>query len=129
MDIIRLAHGGGGMERDNLIKKIFIKDFFNDILYEMEDAAALSIERRDGDRIAFTTDSFTIKPVFFPGGDIGRLAICGTVNDLLMRGAKPLYLSVSFIIEEGYRIEDLKKITESMAKACREAQVKIVAGG
>lgn len=128
MDIIRLAHGGGGKESEELIKNIFMKNLQNDILEQMEDAAAISIENQGQGKIAFTTDSFIVKPYYFPGGDIGRLAVCGTVNDLLMRGAKPLYLSASFIIEEGFCYNDLEKITKSMAEACREAKVNIVAG-
>lgn len=91
----------------------------------MEDSAVLDI---DFNKLAFTTDSYTVKPLFFPGGDIGRLAVCGTINDLLTRGAVPLFLSASFIIEEGFRLYDLKRIASSMARTCREAGVKIVAG-
>ena len=128
LSIIKLTHGGGGRESDILIKDVFIKNFFNDILNEMEDAAVLDLEIHNRGKLAFTTDSFIVKPIFFPGGDIGRLAVCGTVNDLLMRGATPLYLSVSFIIEEGFDYNELEKISASMAEACREAKVKIVAG-
>ena len=125
MDIVLSAHGGGGKLTEELIRQVFLNKFDEDALNEMEDCAILDIDLK---KIAFTTDSYTVKPLFFPGGDIGRLAVSGTVNDLLMRGAEPLYLSASFIIEEGFKIEDLKKIAGSMAKACREAGVKIVAG-
>lgn len=125
MDVVLAAHGGGGKLTEGLIKEVFLNKFKSSFLNEMEDSAVLEI---DFERIAFTTDSYTVKPLFFPGGDIGRLAVCGTVNDLLMRGAKPLFLSASFIIEEGFRIHDLNKIASSMAKTCREAGVEIVAG-
>ncbi len=122
---VQLVHGGGGLAMDEFIKKIFYKFFGNEILNESEDAALLKLNQRD---LAFTTDGFTIDPILFPGGDIGRLAVCGTVNDLLMRGAKPLYLSCSFIIEEGFDIDLLVEIVKSMGKTCKEANVKIVAG-
>jgi len=128
LGIIKLSHGGGGKEGDELIKNIFIKNFFNDILSKMEDAAAIDLRMLNQGKLAFTTDSFIVKPIFFPGGDIGKLAVCGTVNDLLMRGAKPLFLSASFIIEEGFDSNDLERISASMAESCREARVKIVAG-
>lgn len=125
MDLVLSAHGGGGKLTEALIKEVFLNEFNNDTLNEMEDCAILDINFK---KFAFTTDSYTIKPLFFPGGDIGKLAVCGTVNDLLMRGAKPLFLSASFIIEEGFRIDDLKEIARSMATTCREAGVEIVAG-
>jgi len=125
MDIVLSAHGGGGKLTEELIRQVFLNKFDEDALNEMEDCAFLDIDLK---KIAFTTDSYTVKPLFFPGGDIGRLAVSGTVNDLLMRGAKPLFLSASFIIEEGFRIDDLLKIAGSMANACREAGVKIVTG-
>ncbi|MGB4470213.1 MAG: hydrogenase expression/formation protein HypE [Tepidanaerobacteraceae bacterium] len=125
MDIVLSAHGGGGKLTEELIQEVFLNEFDSDILNEMEDSAVLDI---DFNKLAFTTDSYTVKPLFFPGGDIGRLAVCGTINDLLMRGAVPLYLSASFIIEEGFRLYDLKRIASSMARTCREAGVKIVAG-
>ncbi|HHW04187.1 MAG TPA: hydrogenase expression/formation protein HypE [Thermoanaerobacterales bacterium] len=135
MDRIMLAHGGGGKAMEDLIKNIFLKSMGNEILNGMEDAAALNIEDvvpslpDSGDcRLAFTTDSFIVKPAFFPGGDIGRLSVCGTVNDLLCRGALPLYMSASFIIEEGFEIKKLEKIAGSMAKTSREAGIKLVAG-
>lgn len=125
MDIVLSAHGGGGKLTEELIQEVFLNEFDSDILNEMEDSAVLDI---DFNKLAFTTDSYTVKPLFFPGGDIGRLAVCGTINDLLTRGAVPLFLSASFIIEEGFRLYDLKRIASSMARTCREAGVKIVAG-
>lgn len=125
MTRIRLSHGGGGEASEELIKDIFIRNFNNDILIDMEDAAVLPIGKST---IAFTTDGFTVNPLFFPGGDIGRLAVCGTVNDLLMRGARPLFISASFIIEESFEIEKLEIVAKSMVIACEEAKVKIVTG-
>lgn len=122
---ILLAHGGGGNRMHRLIEEVFVRNFSNPLLDSLEDASIFSV---DGDRLAFTTDSYTVKPLFFPGGDIGKLAICGTVNDLSMRGAKPLYLSSSFIIEEGLKIETLTEIVESMARTAEEAGVKIITG-
>lgn len=122
MDKVLLSHGGGGTMMQNLIDEVFARNFDNEYLRAMEDAALLP------GNITFTTDSFTVKPVFFPGGDIGRLAVCGTVNDASMRGAKPLFLTSAFIIEEGYPMEDLKRIVKSMAEAAEEAGVRIVAG-
>ncbi|EGD53029.1 hydrogenase expression/formation protein HypE [Thermoanaerobacter ethanolicus JW 200] len=122
MDKVLLSHGGGGTMMENLIEEVFSKAFDNEYIKGMEDAALLF------GNITLTTDSFTVKPIFFPGGDIGRLAVCGTVNDASMRGAKPLYLTSAFIIEEGYPIENLKRIVKSMAETAEEAGVKIVAG-
>ena len=108
---ITLAHGNGGEENNELISKVFYKHFANDILQKSEDAAVIE----DG-KMAFTTDSFTVSPLFFPGGDIGKLAVCGTCNDLAMMGAKPKYMTCSVIIEEGFATEDLEKIVLSMKK-------------
>ena len=124
MDKIRMEHGSGGRATGELIKTIFEKAFSNEVLSQMEDAAVV-----DGaGKIAITTDSFVVTPLEYPGGDIGRLCICGTVNDLLMRGAKPQYISCGFILEEGADIQQLKRIVESMAQTAQEAGVKIVAG-
>ena len=124
MDKIRMEHGSGGRATGELIKTIFEKAFSNEVLSQMEDAAVV-----DGaGKIAITTDSFVVTPLEFPGGDIGRLCICGTANDLLMRGAKPQYISCGFILEEGADIQQLKRIVESMAQTAQEAGVKIVAG-
>lgn len=124
-DIITLAHGSGGKLTHNLIHDIFVKHLSNDILSQGNDAARLELP---SGRLAFTTDSFVITPVFFRGGDIGKLSVCGTVNDLAASGAKPLYLSCGFIIEEGLPISELEKIVASMGETARECGVKIVTG-
>ncbi|NPA13963.1 MAG: hydrogenase expression/formation protein HypE [Aquificae bacterium] len=124
MEKILLSHGGGGEETWKLIKELFFKYFSNPILESMEDAATLSVEGK----IAFTTDGFTVSPIFFPGGDIGKLAVAGTVNDLAAVAAEPKYLSVSFIIEEGLPFKDLERVVQSMAKTASEVGVQIVTG-
>ncbi|WP_457635659.1 hydrogenase expression/formation protein HypE [Persephonella sp.] len=124
MKQILLSHGGGGEETQKLIKELFFKYFSNPILEKMEDAAVLSINSR----LAFTTDSFTVSPIFFKGGDIGKLSIAGTVNDLAVMGAKPLYMSCSFIIEEGFLFDDLERIVKSMSEEMKKTGVKIVTG-
>jgi hydrogenase expression/formation protein HypE len=122
-DKILLAHGSGGKLMHDLIQS-FLPDLSNPLLDKMEDSAIFDVSGR----LAFTTDSFVVNPLFFPGGDIGRLAVCGTVNDLAMSGAKPLYLSLAFIIEEGLPVAVLKKIIMSIKKTAAEAGVKIVTG-
>ncbi|MBZ9623054.1 hydrogenase expression/formation protein HypE [Clostridium sp. FP2] len=122
---ITLSHGSGGLESNKLINEVFFKYFGNDILNQMNDAAQVDI---DFARLAFTTDSFVVNPIFFNGGNIGKLAVCGTVNDLAVSGAKPLYITTAFIIEEGFSIEKLEEIVKSMAEEANEAGVKIVAG-
>jgi hydrogenase expression/formation protein HypE len=122
-DKILLAHGSGGKLMHELIES-FLPELANPILNRLDDSAVFEASGR----LAFTTDSYTVNPIFFPGGDIGRLAVCGTVNDLAMSGAKPLYLSLAFIIEEGLRVTELKKIIISIKKAAEEAGVKIVTG-
>ncbi|MBN2964152.1 hydrogenase expression/formation protein HypE [Sulfurospirillum sp. T05] len=124
MKRIQLAQGGGGEETTGLIKGLFFKHFSNEILEKMEDAATLHVKGP----IAFTTDSFTVSPLFFEGGNIGKLAIAGTVNDLVMAGAKPLYLTCSFMIEEGFLLEELESIVLSMKEEMAKSGVKIVAG-
>ncbi|MCX5859342.1 MAG: hydrogenase expression/formation protein HypE [Proteobacteria bacterium] len=124
--IITLAHGAGGKLSHELVRRLFLPYFDNDLLRQMDDSAVFSSEKAG--RLAFTTDSHVVKPLFFPGGDIGRLAVCGTVNDLAMAGARPLCLSAAFIIEEGFPEETLEKILTSMQEAAREARVKIVTG-
>lgn len=119
-----LDAGSGGRASMRLIHDIFVKHFDNDILRKMDDAALLDISGP----IAMSTDSYTVSPLFFPGGDIGTLAIHGTVNDVAMLGARPKYLSCAFILEEGLELEVLEKIVISMANALREAGVKIVTG-
>lgn len=124
-DKVLLAHGGGGTLTHQLINKIFLSQFNNPILSELHDGAKFEIQNS---RFAFTTDSYVVQPIFFPGGNIGELAINGTVNDLSVCGAKPLFLSVAFIIEEGFEIEELWKIVLSMKEAASRANVQIVTG-
>ena len=122
---ILLGHGSGGQMMHELIENLFLKHFGNRILNAQTDAAILPV---DSAEMAFTTDSFVIDPLFFPGGDIGKLAVCGTVNDLAVSGAEPLYLSVSFIIEEGFPMKDLEVIVASLAAEAKKAGVLIVTG-
>ncbi len=124
-DRIMLAHGSGGTMMKELIEEIFVAEFGDEVLLRMDDAAALDFP---GARLAFSTDTYTVSPLFFPGGDIGRLAVCGTVNDVATSGARPLYLSVGFVLEEGMPVEDLKRILVSMRDAAAEAGVRIVTG-
>lgn len=127
---ITLAHGSGGKAMRNLIDSVFVASFDNDMLAPLEDQARIILAElaETGDRLAFTTDSYVIDPLFFPGGDIGCLAVHGTVNDLAVSGATPLYLSCSVIIEEGLPIEVLREVANSMGQAARVAGVKIVTG-
>jgi hydrogenase expression/formation protein HypE len=122
---IVLGHGSGGKLTADLIDHIFLPAFQNPVLNKLDDQAVVTV---GGARLAFTTDSFVVTPIFFPGGDIGRLAIHGTVNDLAMSGARPLYLSAAFILEEGLRVEDLRRVVESMRTAASEAGVELVTG-
>ncbi len=122
---ILLAHGGGGRLTQRLIEKIFLEAFRNPALEALHDGALLSL---DAGRFAFSTDSFVVRPLFFPGGDIGSLAVHGTVNDLAMCGARPLALSAGFILEEGLPVEDLWRVVVSMKGASEEAGVPIVTG-
>jgi hydrogenase expression/formation protein HypE len=122
---ILLAHGGGGTLSHHLIQKMFFPQFDNELLRTEHDGAVWEI---DGVKLAFSTDSYVVKPIFFPGGDIGELAVYGTVNDLAVCGAQALYLSTGFIIEEGCLMEDLWRIVQSMKKAADKAGVKIVTG-
>lgn len=124
-DLILLGHGSGGALTNELIRDVFQGAFGNPILDELLDAAVLEV---GGGRIAFTTDSFVVDPIFFPGGDIGKIAVCGTVNDLAVSGARPLYLSAGFIIEEGLPVSDLRRIAASMRDAAQAAGVQIVTG-
>ena len=127
---VTLAHGGGGKAMKDLIDDVFVSAFDNDILTTRDDQARVALAglAAHGDRLAFTTDSFVVDPLFFPGGDIGTLAVCGTINDLAVGGAVPLYLSCAAIIEEGLPIEMLRRVAGSMAAAARAAGVKIVTG-
>ena len=111
---ITLAHGAGGKATHTLIDALFLESFRNPVLEAMEDQATLTVA---GARLAFTTDSFVVHPLFFPGGNIGDLAVNGTVNDLAVGGARPLYLSAGFILEEGFPVADLQRIADSMAVA------------
>ena len=128
--VITLAHGGGGKAMRDLIDDVFIEAFGNPALNTLEDQARFGLDdlAEHGDRLAMTTDSYVITPVFFPGGDIGKISICGTVNDLAVGGAKPLYLTCGMIIEEGMEVETLREICASMAKTAAEAGVQIVTG-
>ena len=122
---IVLGHGSGGKLTAELIDKVFRPAFTNPILDKLDDQAVVEV---NGTRLAFTTDSFVVTPIFFPGGDIGRLAINGTVNDLAMSGARPLYLAAAFILEEGLAADDLRRVVESMRDAATEAGVLLVTG-
>ena len=121
---IQMDHGAGGRASHDLVAKTFMPALANPILKELNDSALLNFQDV---RLAMSTDSYVVDPIFFPGGDIGSLAVHGTVNDLAMRGAQPCYLSVGFILEEGLEITDLKKLLTSMAEAAREAGVQVVA--
>ncbi|MCX7834102.1 MAG: hydrogenase expression/formation protein HypE, partial [Ignavibacteria bacterium] len=126
-DKILLAHGGGGTLMHNLIDTLFKKHFNNDILKQGNDSAIIDFKKEKA-KYAFTTDSYVVQPIFFPGGDIGSLAIYGTVNDLSVSGAKPEFVSVGFIIEEGFLLSDLERIVISMKRAADYTGVKIVTG-
>jgi hydrogenase expression/formation protein HypE len=122
---ITLAHGAGGKATHTLIEALFLDAFRNPLLEPLEDQAVFTI---GGARLAFTTDTYVVSPLFFPGGDIGDLAVNGTVNDLAVSGARPLYLSAGFVLEEGFPVADLRRITASMAAAAQRADVQIVTG-
>jgi hydrogenase expression/formation protein HypE len=145
-DHVLLGHGSGGKLTADLIQRVFLPELGNSILDALEDQATVPFGATQGGptlggaansaatnghaapRLAFTTDSFVVRPLFFPGGDIGRLAVHGTVNDLAVGGAIPLYLSAAFILEEGLPMNDLRRIVTSLAEACREANVQLVTG-
>jgi hydrogenase expression/formation protein HypE len=122
---ILLAHGAGGKLSHDIVTELFLPFLENEYLSALDDSAVIPIGRS---RLAFTTDSYVVKPLFFPGGDIGRLSICGTVNDLAMVGARPLGISASFILEEGFLVETLKNVLSSIKNAAMEAEVMVVAG-
>ncbi|MEE4165754.1 MAG: hydrogenase expression/formation protein HypE, partial [Desulfocapsaceae bacterium] len=122
---ILLDHGSGGIASQDLISRLFLKHLDNPVLRTLEDSAILD---RQAGRLAFSTDSYVVDPIFFPGGDIGKLAVHGTINDLAMRGARPLCLSLGIILEEGMDIDDLEKIVISIGEATRESEVPIVTG-
>src|SRR5215813_15227548 len=122
---IVLAHGSGGKLSHQLIEKMVLPQFRNELLEPLHDGAIFSL---NGERVAFSTDSFVVSPIFFPGGDIGKLAVYGTVNDLAMCGARPVYLSAGFILEEGLPMEDFWHVVQSMHAAADDAGVKLVTG-
>ncbi len=124
-DRILLAHGSGGTMMRDLIQDVFVAEFGDDVLRRLDDAAALDVPPG---RLALSTDTYVVSPIFFAGGDIGRLAICGTVNDVSTSGATPLYVSVGFVLEEGLQVKDLRRILESMRDSAAEAGVRIVTG-
>jgi hydrogenase expression/formation protein HypE len=130
-DHVLLGHGSGGLLTAELIQRLFVPGFANEVLAALEDQATVSLDHGNGTpapRIAFTTDAFVVRPLFFPGGDIGRLAVHGTVNDLAVGGARPLFLAAAFILEEGLPLVDLQRIVASMRQACSEAGVALVTG-
>ncbi len=122
---VQLAHGGGGRLMQEMIRDVFVRAFDNSMLAPLHDGATWPVEKGT---LAFTTDSYVVHPLFFPGGDIGSLAVHGTINDLAMCGAKPLYLSAGFILEEGLSVDVLRQVVNSMAQAARAAGVSIVTG-
>ena len=123
--MVQLAHGGGGRLMQDLIREVFLRSFDNALLRQLHDGATFPIEKGT---LAFTTDSYVVSPLIFPGGNIGSLAVHGTINDLAMCGALPLHLSAGFILEEGLSMETLRNVVESMAKAAEMADVRIVTG-
>ena len=127
---VTLAHGGGGKAMRNLIEDVFVGAFDNPLLGPLEDQAVLPLAALAalGDRLAFTTDSYVVSPLFFNGGDIGTLAVAGTVNDLAVSGARPLFLSCAVVIEEGFPVEGLRRVVASMKSVAAEARVQIVTG-
>ena len=127
---VTLAHGGGGKAMKDLIDDVFVRAFDNPALAALEDQARFDLAdlARHGERLAFTTDSFVVDPLIFPGGDIGKLAVCGTINDLAVGGAKPLYLSCAAVVEEGVAVDLMRQIASSMARTAAEAGVEIVTG-
>jgi hydrogenase expression/formation protein HypE len=132
---VLLGHGSGGRLTADLIRQLFLPAFGNEVLAALEDQATVPLPPANmtngesaGPRLAFTTDSFVVRPIFFPGGDIGLLAVNGTVNDLAVGGAQPLFLAAAFILEEGLALADLRRVVASMSQACREAGVTLVTG-
>lgn len=130
MNTVEMAHGSGGQAMQQLINRLFMEAFNNPWLAEQEDQARIDLATltSQGDRLAFSTDSYVIDPLFFPGGDIGKLAVCGTANDVAVSGAIPRYLSCGFILEEGLPMETLTAVVNSMAHTAREAGIAIVTG-
>ena len=124
-DTVVLGHGSGGKLSAELVRSIFLPAFQNPALAKLNDQAVLNV---NGTRLAFTTDSFVVKPLFFPGGNIGSLAVHGTINDLAMCGARPLFLSVAFILEEGFSLNELRRVVDSLSQAAADAGVQVVTG-
>lgn len=124
-DAISISHGGGGRLARDLIRNVFLKHLNNPKLAQLGDSAIFEL---NGSRLALTTDSYVVRPIFFPGGDIGKLAVCGTVNDLAVAGARPLYLSCAMVIEEGFSLKDLEAVTLSIKNAACKAGVEVVTG-
>ncbi|MFJ5249570.1 hydrogenase expression/formation protein HypE [Serratia liquefaciens] len=129
-NVITMAHGSGGAAMQQLLDDLFLPAFANPQLDQREDQARLDLAEltQQGDRLAFTTDSYVIDPIFFPGGDIGKLAICGTANDLAVSGALPRYLSCGFILEEGLPLPELQRVVASMATTAQQAGIRIATG-
>ena len=130
-ELVLLAHGGGGVLSHELVERVFLKHLANQALGALEDASDITLVDDQGRLLGqpvLTTDSYVVRPIFFPGGDIGKLAVCGTVNDLSMRGARPMALSAGFILEEGLPLAHLERVVASMAATAQEAGVQIVAG-
>jgi len=125
MDLVLLSHGGGGRRTQQLIRDLILKHLGNPILNRLDDGACLDMPERE---LVFTTDSNVVSPIFFPGGDIGKLAVCGTINDLAMQGAVPRYLSLALILEEGLALTDLERVIKSVARIVRETGVMVVTG-
>ncbi|MDP3046742.1 MAG: hydrogenase expression/formation protein HypE, partial [Chloroflexota bacterium] len=125
-DAILLAHGSGGKLSHDLIDRVFRPAFRNEVLDQGDDAAVVDVPARG--RLAMTTDTYVVKPLFFPGGDIGRLAVCGTVNDLSMVGATPYFLTAAFVLEEGLSMDTMRRVALAMAATAQEAGVRIVTG-
>ncbi|MDH2998542.1 hydrogenase expression/formation protein HypE [Pasteurellaceae bacterium LFhippo2] len=128
--VIMMSHGNGGAAMQQLINLYFVEAFDNPFLTQGEDQARLPLDEliKTGDKLAFSTDSFVIDPIFFPGGNIGKLAVCGTANDIAVSGAIPKYLSCGFILEEGFPLDDLKLVIRAMAQTCQENNIQIVTG-
>jgi hydrogenase expression/formation protein HypE len=124
-DRILLAHGGGGLLTSRLIEEVVLPILDDPVLRELDDAAVVEV---DAGRLAFTTDGYVVSPLFFPGGDIGKLAVCGTVNDLAVKGAEPLWMSLGMVLEEGLLISDLRRVIESVGTWARSAGVRVIAG-
>lgn len=124
-DMVLLSHGGGGTRTRQLLREIVLPEIMNPVLAPLDDAACLEVAESD---LVLTTDSYVVKPLFFPGGDIGKLAVCGTVNDLAMQGAEPRYLTLGLILEEGFPLGDLRRVMTSLAGTARQTGVRIVTG-